>query len=348
MSEFAIIKNGVPTDYDLWRDILDEEDLPIHVLGGPSSGNFGHAGRPGKVGGSADEDLVVVKKAKAPPATKDQIAMAVSMKASGSSYAAIEKETGLNPKQAATIVFKHKKAAANIAQVLTPKSGFKTKTQQPPPPVPVADPPPAPPTLTQFEQITAQGYEWKAKTSGPNKGKFAFFQNGVQVSKFADKADWASVVSTMHHGKGPGYKAPPPPPEPGKIGGLIADHEGMYDAPLSPWPIDDDVVRTKGSSSYLEVRTIGSKWTSSLPGDQREALYGYTGAGSGNINSKLRQGGVLSPVAKRIDAALNAAPLPPPRAVVPALPLAGVAPLPGFAQMSPSCRDGSTVCACGQ
>lgn len=115
-------------------DWQDEEEL--RDLGGPSSGNFGHAGRPGKVGGSADEDLVVVKKAKAPPATKDQIAMAVSMKASGSSYAAIEKETGLNPKQAATIVFKHKKAAANIAQVLNGPA-FKTKV---PPKTPSADP----------------------------------------------------------------------------------------------------------------------------------------------------------------------------------------------------------------
>lgn len=59
MSEFAIIgKDGSITDYGLWRDILDEDELPLRVAGGPGSGNFGHAGRPGQVGGSTDDSYV--------------------------------------------------------------------------------------------------------------------------------------------------------------------------------------------------------------------------------------------------------------------------------------------------
>jgi hypothetical protein len=54
MSEFAIIINGKPTDIGLWADILDDDEL--RALGGPGSGNFEHAGRPGQVGGSAPDD----------------------------------------------------------------------------------------------------------------------------------------------------------------------------------------------------------------------------------------------------------------------------------------------------
>jgi len=54
------------------------------------------------------------KKPKAAHATKEQIAKAVELKKLGHSYAHIEKHTGLNPKQAATIVHKHNKAEAAL------------------------------------------------------------------------------------------------------------------------------------------------------------------------------------------------------------------------------------------
>jgi hypothetical protein len=57
-----------------------------------------------------------VKKEKAKPATKEQIAKAVELKKLGHSYAHIEKHTGLNPKQAATIVHKHNKAEAALKE----------------------------------------------------------------------------------------------------------------------------------------------------------------------------------------------------------------------------------------
>jgi len=40
---------------DRWREHVQSTDLePVKVYkGGPGSGNFGHAGRPGKIGGSA-------------------------------------------------------------------------------------------------------------------------------------------------------------------------------------------------------------------------------------------------------------------------------------------------------
>lgn len=51
---FAYLQDGKYCDANLWRDILGD-DFPddLRTAGGAGSGNFGHAGRPGEVGGSA-------------------------------------------------------------------------------------------------------------------------------------------------------------------------------------------------------------------------------------------------------------------------------------------------------
>lgn len=45
--------DGSYTDEELWAPILGEDEVDLRSAGGPGSGNFGHAGRPGEVGGSA-------------------------------------------------------------------------------------------------------------------------------------------------------------------------------------------------------------------------------------------------------------------------------------------------------
>ncbi len=71
----------------------------------------------GKFGdGDGSTKAPAEKKQKAAPATKEQIAKAVALKKEGHSYAHIEKHTGLNPKQAATIVHKHNKAEAALKE----------------------------------------------------------------------------------------------------------------------------------------------------------------------------------------------------------------------------------------
>lgn len=377
------------------------------VLGGPGSGHYGHEGRKGKVGGSEPSDVVpgtggdiiIIKKAKAPPATKGQIAHLVSLKKQNYSYAHIQKETGLNPKQAATIWFKYNKAQAAAEEILVEKheqakkakpyknfgtaidpatwkapaaeSGyfqvdganvFVAKGQSlqdvlgdqkamhgviTPPPVKPLTPiqqeqkewlekqtytgsnvstsktAPLPPDVNELVDIVQMGYTWKAKESGPNAGKFAFFKDGIQVSAFTESEhDWKKAAETAHFGKGIGWKELPPPPVPGKIGGqsgLIADPLGSYGDDLDsiePWPIDDDVVRKQGTKYVAEIRDIGDKWATKLTPDERNAIHSYTGASSAT-NRALWDSGILSTEkSKKIDSGLAKSPDPPPPELV--------------------------------
>lgn len=389
------------------------DSLRMKTLGGPGSGHFGHKGRPGKVGGSSDDDhgasdadVTIVKKAKAPPATKKQIATAVQMKAEGKSYAEIQEKTGLNPKQAATIVHKHKKAQAAALGVLTEKA----KPQQKVEPWPNKFTTVAAAKGYTFKQITEgpnegkwafvnqhdlivsmmvpgasasqmeqaastiyavqkqlepdaskaaelvekaidkleaqnadsdaaaasviaapavenilkptgehtldtlkqKGFEWQEKTFGPEKGMYAFFKNGSQVSGFGPKEDWKTAVPTINFNKGPDYVAPKPPPTPGVIGdsGLYADVVGKAET-LTPWPIADNIARTLGAKTPGIVYDKGQNWVSKLSLDEKEAVRSYTDIGSSAINSALRHG-KNNTKANKIQAALAKADPPPP------------------------------------
>lgn len=297
---------------------------PYHEPAGSSKG--------GEFAPAPFGEVSIIKKAKAPPATKEQIEVAVKMKAQGASYAEIQTETGLNPKQAATIIFKHKQALAEAKEKLTQlkkedpfavfdKPKIELKPEVPGSPISGDTPLGLKPTAelaSKFEaDLKAKGYEWKEKTTGPAKGKYAFFKNGIQVSANApnDPEGMAKAVSTINFGKGPDYVAPPPPPTPGKIGGLIAEKVDKHDAPAD-WPIGDDVTRKEGSKYIKTIQDAGHQWSSKLTYDERDAVKYYTGSGSSSINSALRSGKSLSPKAKLIDSALSKASPPPPPELV--------------------------------
>jgi len=467
--------------------LLHNADWPkamrLRHLGGPGSGNFAHAGRPGLVGGSKTDgsggfgegtsvgDVTIVKKAKAPAATKEQVETAVKMKAEGHSYSSIEKMTGLNPKQAATIVHKHKKSQAAAVKVLAPapepkpsaaqtaymmKKGYvlgadgatwvnaknpavtvsgelalkayasdlgskpspkeqvikmkfdgksyaeiqaatginpkhaativhqnkkatlatfpdgmvakpdseqaeaatmlengyqwhegaqvwkkgnsvvPTQFEKPsavpglpnatakailntPGAVDYLDPTPlkdqiAKIAATQPADLAAKGYLWQEKTTGPAKGKYAFFKGGVQVSANAPKEDMAKVVSTINFGKGPDWVEPPAPGKVGGASGLIAD-KLQTGATLTQWPIDDSVVRHEGSKYPHVMDKQGIAWAGTLTADERAAVKSYTGSAYGGINKTL-QSGKSSKTAELIDSALAKSPTPPPPELV--------------------------------
>jgi hypothetical protein len=389
---------------------LLKDDTETRSLGGPGSGHYGHAGIPGEVGGSLPGDaghvgdtfgeITIIKKAKAPPATKDQIAKLVEMKQQKYNYAAIEKATGLNPKQAATIWFKYNKASASAKEILakptptkaTPpgasgpgmvwnwekqayvlnpkleelsKEGYEWKQVKPgydvdwaffnkageqvsaqtykeewqsaaktikKPDKPVVGPETNPlfveaeklknKDLTgTLDMLSGKGYVWQEKTTGPNKGKYAFFQNGIQVSAFGDKDAWDTAISTIHFGKGYDWKESPPPPAPGKIGGahgLYADTHGTIDdlSTLEPWPLDDGTVRKQNSTYEDEVYKIGVAWKDKLTASEKAAIKSYTGSGSGSTNHALYAQKMETSNSKLISSGLAKSTDPPPPSIV--------------------------------
>ena len=328
----------------------DDEDEGLVTLGGVGSGHYGHAGGAGgegNPGGSDSSGITVVKKAKAPPATKEQIEKAVAMKANGASYAEVEKATGLNPKQAATIVFKHKKAtAAAITQLtgvskeyqdatklaLTEVDQLINKLPATKPVVPAVGTPEAQwkaelaswvtphDDQAQLSQLAKDGVTWKEKTHGPAKGKYAFFdKNGVQISHNAPKENWATAAETINFGKGPKYvapKPPPPPPKPGVIGtsSFMAEYHGTVADPII-WPIDETVTRQMGTTYFHEIEKGGKAWRKSVTQQEADAVQHYTGAGS-HINSNLRHGQPLNAAGQLIQSALFKGPKPPPPELV--------------------------------
>ncbi len=75
----------------------------------------------GKFTEGPDANVGPQKKQKSAPATKAQIEQIIAMKKGGASYAQIMAATGINPKQAATIVFKVNKAQKEIKEKIAAK-----------------------------------------------------------------------------------------------------------------------------------------------------------------------------------------------------------------------------------
>ena len=169
-------------------------------------------------------------------------------------------------------------------------------------------------------------YEWKEKTTGPQKGKFAYFKNGVQVSSPHPKEAHEAAAKTINQGKGPfaGLQVSKAPAdykqtqiEKGKQG---VDYIGKVGT-MSPgsWPIGDDVERRLGASTPTILQSAGSKWAKGLTAGELDAIRSYTGSGYSSLNEALHKGELsayLKSKAGRIDAALAKAPKPPPPELV--------------------------------
>ncbi len=286
---------------------------------------------------SETEGGPAAKKPKSPPATKDQIAKAWEMYKAGSPHKKTAEETGLNPKQIATIVHKLNKkqeaakqamadesAVANVVHapasmtdvILGPAAGQKGWDPNHPEMSGKSDLSSTKPATAKVvapagEQTLGQkafeyNYDWKEKTSGPSKGKFAYFKDGVQVSAPFPKGEHEAAAQTLHYGAGP--KAPLAP----------------FVASPTPdgWPIGNDVARKMGNNYPDQVDKAYTGWRKkSLTPDERDAIKHYTGSGSGSINSALRtEGGMPFPHTQKnilnISSALDKAPHPPPPELV--------------------------------
>jgi hypothetical protein len=167
--------------------------------------------------------------------------------------------------------------------------------------------------LKVYDQSGAQkaSYEWKEKATGPNKGQYAYYKDGAQVSSFAPKADFEKAIGTIAQGKGPVPKAA----KPGDAGYVAPQKLGDVEkgaATPGGWPIADDVVRTRGENYHKQVSEAGNKWTAKLTAGERSALTAYTGSSYGSVNSSLRSGGDGGQTGARIAAALAKADPPPP------------------------------------
>lgn len=153
------------------------------------------------------------------------------------------------------------------------------------------------------------GYEWKEKTTGPQAGKFAYFQNGTQVSSPFAKEDFAKAIPTIHNGAGPKVV-----PALGLAGAVKVGAKEVYG-----WPIDDGVNRQLGNNYPKQLQEVGSKWVRKLTDDEREAVMSYTGSGY-SINKSLWHDAALNSfkqqMTKNITSAIEKASSPPPPELV--------------------------------
>lgn len=188
----------------------DPAKHPRVPKGDPEGGQFA----PGGVGGVAG-----APKVKAAPATKEQIGKAWELYQKKSSYAQIHAATGLNPKQAATIIHKIKKKEAAAKDAIAAKieeldkfgSGDAAKAEKlvteelakgdaesaiaakeisgaAGEAVGASAPDASLHSKTVAEKLSKaaqdEGYVWKAKVGGPNAGAYAWFKDNIQVSAF--------------------------------------------------------------------------------------------------------------------------------------------------------------------
>ena len=169
-------------------------------------------------------------------------------------------------------------------------------------------------TSLSSEAHPPKGYSWAKKTTAnspymfeANKGKWALFDSkGNQVSGPHDKSDIKGAVNGMNNGQGPIV--------------VKATATTTVKAPavhvVKDWPIQDDVIRTKGNTYSNTVKDHYKTWMNSLGSDEQLAISGYTGSSYGQMNSYLRgQTGADMQLVKRIDSlqsTLMKAPTPPP------------------------------------
>lgn len=145
------------------------------------------------------------------------------------------------------------------------------------------------------------GYTWQVKNSGPAAGKYAWFQNGVQVSAPHAQDQKEVAAASMHYNQGP--RAP------------------VVETPAVGWPVDSNVTRAMGVTYPATVQKAYQSWADGLSGDQHQAIGSYTGSYYAHINAALRAG-IVDPnttegkVAGRISSALDKAPKPPPPELV--------------------------------
>jgi len=291
------------------------------VLGGAGSGNFGHEGRPGEVGGSGPGGAGEKTKH-----TPEQIKQALQMKADGKTYKQITAATGLKHGTLNYYVKKQNAAEEMIGgKLFTPGGGDKPSIQGQKISGPVfteeagtpaasagskfdqssisATPTTAPSSAGDKAALAEKyGYDWKEKTFGPNAGKYAWFQNNVQVSAPFAKDQAESAAAGMHYGTGP--KAPAAP---------------FTDAHATDWPIGNSVPRSIGTKYPAEVASKYNGWASSLPSAEYQSVHDYTGNEYSDINHAMRKGELNSYAGKqglRIQSALSKAPTPPPPELV--------------------------------
>ena len=276
----------------------EEEDFEVlssRALGGPGSGNFGHEGRPGEVGGSGpgggkfSENYI----GKLKKHTVDNVAKAWQMKQEGVGISKISKETGLHT----STLYHHFK------QIEKKQGLIKEKLQEATPaPAPTPEPAPAPAPTVQnaADQAKGYGYEWKEKTFGPNKGKYAYFdKSGMQVSAPSENTleGQESAAKGMHYGTGP------KPPE---------TSSGEH---ASDWPIDIDTERSLGSNYPKVVAAAYDPWANNLNANESHYVAAYTGSSYSTMNAALRAG-KETVATKAVSVALSKAPSPPPPELV--------------------------------
>jgi hypothetical protein len=398
-----------------WREVQEtdtSEDEPDYAVearsaGGPGSGDFSHAGRPGEVGGSGPQGDAPNKP------LKEKLADAYKLWQSGSKHSATAKATGLTYHQVTMMVTKYnkkeKEAKAALQAQLAAKAGLQ-KTVEKASVLPAAKQPlgtgpgwyqtqlgnvvqvdatgkitdangnvlnkttpfvsgPHPSldaaaiaalgTSTSAAQVIKDnpalakqvgdildtpkvpGYAWQEKTSGKLAGKFAWFQNGVQVSGAFDKASAQQAIGTIHQGAGPktpgqlAQEAAATASAKASTGSALSEQEqelikynpiekgALAPPPASAWPINDNVNRTLGSN-YPKVMLAHATnlWGPKLTSEETAAISHYTGSGSTSINNYLRGKGshssqaTIKTYSDRISSALAKAPTPPPPELV--------------------------------
>jgi hypothetical protein len=285
----------------------------IKGLGGEGSGNFGHEGLPGHVGGSAPgggkmKAPVTPKGAKWPVATKEQLNTAYDLVKGGKTFTEAAHETGLHHVQvyhAVNAIDKEKglyvpkpkapkepKADVGAKATPTPSAPDASKT-------PSAEPTPSSPHPA--------GYAWQEKTSGPQAGKYAYFEGGKQVSQAFAKDDYKSAIPTINHGAGP--KTP--------------EAEKPTGAKPASWPITDAQPRMEAHEPDVLMNYSG--WASKTTSGEQHSINQYSQSDYKDINNYLKGGTHdykhLSPEAakthaERIESALKKAPNPPPPELV--------------------------------
>lgn len=157
------------------------------------------------------------------------------------------------------------------------------------------------------------GYEWKEKTTGPQAGKYAYFQHGVQVSSAFKKEESSQAVGTIHQGQGPGKLVPP-------TGWDVTSTVEKGKGTVGDWPIGNDVERKIGDNYWEVLEKVGSKWADGLSEQEKNTIKSYTGSSYTEINNALRGKGAMTTYYKKqidtIEEAINKASTPPPPELV--------------------------------
>lgn len=269
---------------------------PREPAGSPEGGQFTSQGGGASVGEKKK------KAPKAPPVPLESKKAAYDEVKKGGTFKATAQKYGMTQGQLAGYVWKvdqaKKKVEEGLEEELAAKTVVKAQDVKSEPTVAWSQ-------MTTDQKLTyahEQGYEWKLKPNSTHGNHAWFDSDGNQVSEFGPKEAYREKLDTINYGQGIVPKVPDVAPPAGK------------------WPISPETERTMSSAVVSQMSSAHSGWSHNLTGEERSAIYDYTGSGYGELNSALRKGEGLSThenkMKNNLNSAIDKAPKPPPPELV--------------------------------